>query len=355
MDLVTVRDSVLLLYFGFLLSNIVTLRSVLLLTKTIVAAISVSAAYALIQLAVGIDLAAVIVPPLTRGGGQTLTGTLMREGMLRPPGAAGHPLELAFLIAAALPLALSLCFAERAQSHRVWPWWLCCAILGSGLMSALSRSAILGSVVALGVMACYWNRRRLKFVLTTGLGTGIAVFVVRPDLISAIFAVFATSSRDDSVQSRGRAIEYSIDMVVESPILGCGHGCLVEPFHPVLDDQFLGRLIEGGVIGLLSFAALLLAAAYKAARAGSLLAADGGPGEQATRDIAVGLAGSMSAIIVMNFVLDTTGFNQAWTLMWTLLALCWSVRRLAAKFTDEPYGLTSYELSADEPTASVNT
>lgn len=349
MDLVMLRDAILVLYFGFLLCNLVSFHAVRVMVSTIVAAVSISAFYALTQIAVGIDLAAQIVPPLTRNGGRTLTDSLLREGMLRAPGAAGHPLELSFLLAVTFPLALALVLSARARGRRVWPWALCCVLIGFALLSSLSRSALLGTASALLIMGFFWSRRRAAVMFGALAAGGLVALGLRPQLFSTIFTVFATSGKDDSVHSRQRALTYSIDMITENPFLGCGHGCLVEPFHPVLDDQFLGRLIEGGVLGLLSFGLFLAAAAWVAGRAASKFPAEGTPSEVSAREISVGLGASMTAVIIINFVLDTTGFVQAWTLMWVLVALCWSMRRLAAKHTgDAGYGFTSHH-EMEEP------
>lgn len=344
MDLVMLRDVLLLLYFGFLLTNLVSLHGAELLIKTIVVATSVSSLYALVRLAVGFDLAAIIVPPLTRGGGRTLTDNLLREGMLRPAGAAGHPLELSFLVTLTFPLAVALVFAASGRRRPMWPWLLCCVLLGATLLSGLSRSALVGSAAALFAMAFFWSRRRVGSVAAALSLGALAVFAVRPNLLDTILNVFITSAQDDSVHSRGRALTYSADMVAESPILGCGHGCLVEPFHPVLDNQYLGRLIEGGMLGLISFVLLMSAAMYKAARAARMFDRSGSAPEAIAKELSIGLVGSLVSIMVINLVLDTTGFVQAWTAMWVLIALCWTMRRLAARTYGEMYGKTSAEL-----------
>lgn len=336
MDLVMIRDVIVLAYFGFLLSNFVTFAAVKMMISVIVVGVTLSSAYALIQVATGVDLAAVIVPPLTKNGGQTLTDNLLREGMLRPAGAAGHPLELSFLVTLTFPLALALVFAAIHRRRRAWPWLLACLIIGAALLSSLSRSAIIGSAAALVAMSFFWSRRRSVSVFAGISLGGLAVLTARPDLLSTLVNVFVTSETDDSLHSRSRALTYSVDMMIDSPILGCGHGCLVEPFHPVLDNQFLGRLIEGGLLGLLSFAVLLCAPLYTAARAARLFDRDASTPEATAHELSIGLVGSVVSIIVINFVLDTTGFVQSWTTMWIILALCWTMCRLAAATCERP-------------------
>lgn len=344
MDLVMLRDAILLTYFGFLLSNLVTLEAVELMVGAIVVGVAISSFYALVNIATGFDPASVIVPPLTKGGGRTLVENLLREGMLRPAGAAGHPLELSFLVTLVFPLALAVLFSAKARHRPIWPWLLCCFLIGATLLSGLSRSAIIGSAAALIAMSFYWSRHRLSRVAVGLVGGAALVLIARPSLFGTILSVFVTSDKDDSLHSRGRALAYSADMLAESPLFGCGHGCLVEPFHPVLDDQFLGRLIEGGFLGLFSFVLLLLAPLYKTARAASLFDRHGTPAERTAREISIGLLGSLVAITVINLVLDTAGFVQAWTTMWVVIALAWTMRRLAARTYDENYGLTVSEL-----------
>lgn len=344
MDLVTIRDLFMVLYFGFLLSNLVSLAAAELMIAGIVVSISLSSFYALVNIALGIDLAAMIVPPLTRGGGRSLADSLLREGMVRPAGAAGHPLELSFLVTLAFPLALSLVFSASARRRPVWPWLLCCAVLGAALLSGLSRAAIIGSAAALVAMAMFWSRRRMGSV-AVGLFLGaLGVLTARPELLSTLINVFVRSDTDDSLASRGRALAYSANMIAQSPLLGCGNGCLVEPFHPVLDNQFLGRLIEAGLLGLLSFVLLLAAPTYQAMKAAKRFDRTRSAPEAIAHELSIGLVGSMVSVLVINLVLDTTGFVQAWQTMWVLMALCWTMRRLAAVTYGEAHGKTLTEV-----------
>lgn len=333
-DVSSLRGLVLLLYFGFLLRHIVSVRALHLLVSAIVVGASVSAAFALIILLTGVDLAAVVRPPLTRMAGASIGDGLMRQGMLRPAGAAGHPLELAFVLSIAFPLTVTLVAMSRPGARR-WFNIACCGLIGAGLLVSLSRSALVAAVAAVLVMAIFWPADRARRLLGT-LGAGaVATLLLSPALISTIVTVFATSGKDDSVHSRARAIEYSIDMVARSPWLGCGDGCLAGRFHPYIDNQYLGRMLEGGVLGVTSFVIFLGAAAIAAARAAQLLRNPTSQADGAARDLAIGLVGAMVPILMITAVLDTAGFPQAWTLMWNVVALSWASSRLARRRHDE--------------------
>ncbi|MEP7162095.1 MAG: O-antigen ligase family protein [Dermatophilaceae bacterium] len=326
MDASVLLQLITLLFFGFLLARVSTLRSAELVLRGLVAGATLSATYALVDLATAVDFGAIVRLPLTRASGDVLVDNLMRAGMLRAQGAAGHPLELATVAALTAPLAVGMAFAERTRGRRWWPWALSAVILLAAALTSLARSALISCVLAFLVMAAHWTGRRIAATLGGALVALLAVAAARPSVYVAFAQVFLASGQDDSLYSREFGRDYALELAAGHPILGIGTAAYSVPFHPVLDNQYLSRLVEGGALGLVTFVALLVAAGVQALRAARRF---GHLGAGAGREIAVGLAGAMTALLVSNAVLDTSGFRQAWTVTWFLLALCWGVSRAA--------------------------
>lgn len=329
LDLAMLQDIVVLLFFGFLLANLISLPNIVLTVKAIVAGTTVSAMYGLLDLFVGIDLAGLIRPPLTRAGGAALRDDLMREGMLRAQGAAGHPLELGILVATVLPLAISLVFVTRSRGGRPLIWLLCSGVLLLSIATSLSRSALVGTILALSVMAAFWTRPRIGQLARLGLVAGIALIVLRPGILGTIFEVFAASATDDSIYSREFGRTYAIGLWLDHVLFGIGPSAYAVPYNPVLDNQYLARLVETGVTGLLTMVVLWSSALAVAVRAARRCPREATGETLAIREMAIGLVGALVVVLISNTVLDTLGFRQVSTLTWYILALAWAVKRLA--------------------------
>lgn len=333
MDLALLGDTINLLFFGFLLTNLVSLRAVLLLIQTVVASTAVSAVYALIDLFTGVDIAAMIRPPLTRGSGETLAGDLVREGIARTQGASGHPLEFATVAATVLPLSIGLVFAMQARGRRTWPWLVCSGILMLGVVTSLSRSSLLGAGLAVVVMALFWTRERGGQVLKVAAVVAVLVVAAKPSVLTSFLDVFLQSGTDDSIYSRQFGAEFAFRWWTQTPWFGIGHSAYGVPYYPVLDNQYLGRLVQDGLLGLITLLLLWVGALVVALRAAAHLPRTATDEALALRELAVGLMGTMTVVLFSNVVLDTFGFRQVSALTWYLVALCWAVKRLALPMT----------------------
>ncbi|MGV7904124.1 O-antigen ligase family protein, partial [Mycobacterium kansasii] len=67
--------------------------------------------------------------------------------------------------------------------------------------------------------------------------------------VSSMFTVFAGALGDDSIHSRQRGIEYAQEHFWEHPWFGQGVGAYPALKQPVLDNQYISRLMEAGVVG----------------------------------------------------------------------------------------------------------
>lgn len=285
----------------------------------IVVGAAISAALALLQVGTGIDLAGSLVLPglIDQGSGATV-GELLRAGAVRPAGSAGHPLELSAVLTAVFPLALGLTLSRRARLDVTWPWAVATTVIALGAVSTISRSAFVGIAAALFVMAWRWPVRR---VVVGGSALALAVLaavVAGVPLVSRLADVLVSGTSDNSVGSRSSGLSYALQRLPAHWLLGQGSGTYDVSEQPVLDNYYLTRLVESGIVGLLALVLLLggaLGIAFRASRRG-LVSPDPGAFE-----LVNGIVGAITAVSVVALILDIGGFAQISTLVYVLVGL----------------------------------
>ncbi|CAM5519432.1 O-antigen polymerase OS=Tsukamurella paurometabola (strain ATCC 8368 / DSM / CCUG 35730 / CIP 100753 / JCM 10117 / KCTC 9821 / NBRC 16120 / NCIMB 702349/ NCTC 13040) OX=521096 GN=Tpau_0066 PE=4 SV=1 [Tsukamurella paurometabola] len=287
---------------------------------------TVSALFALLDSSTGIDIAAQFrIPGLTKGSDYVLIESLDRAGVTRPQGSAGHPLELGAVLTVLAPLALALYFnaKRRAADPRVVRLWLACTvIILTADLATVSRSAVAGGLAAIAVMCWRWPVQRLAAILGTATAVVVVGVVGQLTLVTALIETFAGSSKDPSLQSREVGRNFVAENLADNFWLGQGVGAYPTLKQPVLDNQYLSRLMEAGIFGLLSLCMALVVTLYLAVRASQSK-------DDALAELAGGISGSAAALIVICLILDTSGFGQIWYLTWILLALAGVVYRLS--------------------------
>lgn len=282
------------------------------LLTLLVAGATVMAAVGALQFLAGVDLTTSFSLPGLRSVANEAT-ILDRSTFRRPSGTAGHPIEYGVVCALALPLALHFTFRARRLRVRSWHWQLCVVILGSGVAFSLSRSAILAVAVAGLVLFAGWSWERRLNVLTVVVGAALALRLAVPGLVGTIFGLFANLNSDVSVSGRTQDFGPAFDAIAQSPWLGRGFGTFLPTKYFYLDNQYLGTLIENGVIGLIALAGVLLGGMYAAVRV-RLRAAD-----QHTRDLAHALLACLAVPLVAAATFDLLSYAMITGLTFVLI------------------------------------
>jgi putative inorganic carbon (HCO3(-)) transporter len=285
----------------------------------IVIGAAVSALLALVQVATGVELAGMLVlPGLTDQGSGAVASELLRAGAVRPAGSAGHPLELSAVLTATFPLALGLTLSRRARGEAAWMWIAASSIIGLGAVSTISRSAFVGIAAALIVMAWRWPVRR---VVVGGSALVVAVLgavAAGVPLVSRLADVLVGGTSDNSVGSRTSGLSYALQRLPEHWWVGQGAGTYDVSRQPVLDNFYLTRMVESGLVGVLSLLLMIGGAWVVALRASRRALVSPGAGDF---ELVNGILGSISAVAVVAVILDIGGFAQIWTLTYVLVAL----------------------------------
>jgi hypothetical protein len=281
---------------------------------------ALSAVFAIVQFVTGMDLAPQFRLPGLKDSDFVLVKDLTREGISRWQGSAGHPLELGAVMTVLVPLGIGIVATARAKSEKTWPWMLCTAIVVCGALVTVSRSALIGLAASVVVMAWRWSIQRVGATIAVVIAIVGLGWLLQLQLVTAFENSFANMSNDSSIASRAVGAAYVSAHYREHFWFGQGGGLYR---GPVLDNEYLSRLVETGVLGLLTYAVLLSIALILALRASAALST-------VTAELAGAISGSLAALMVIGTILDIGGFVQISYLVWFLMglsAVVWNLSR----------------------------
>ncbi|WP_426734706.1 O-antigen ligase family protein [Glutamicibacter sp. 2E12] len=290
----------------------------------------------LVQFFTGLDFVDQIDIPGLSGAGTG--GVDSRAGFIRPEATARHTLEYASVLSATLPVALTLAIYGAGQ--KMVARWLPSALIGGAAILSVTRSALIGIAVAMLVLVPTWSPRVRKMALIAGLaGLGV-LYVAVPGLAGTIMGMF--SGPDSSIDSRTSSYPSIAGYLMVAPWLGRGLGTMTADYR-IFDNQYIGLLIELGVLGVLAFIALVLISA-----ACTIFRPWGTDRKIAALGPAIG-AGILAAALLSAFF-DSFHFPQAMGMLSLMLGLAgahWNISQelaaaplMAAAGPGEPPRLT---------------
>jgi hypothetical protein len=181
-------------------------------------------------------------------------------------GPTGHGLALTTLLALALPFAVTGLW----RAPDVWRKLLfgcAAAILIAGAFATLRKSSLVVPGVALLVLLAQYPRGILRLI-PLALAVVTVSQVAAPGAIARTKAQF-TGGFASANTTQGRTDDYTAIMpdVLSYPALGRGYGTYDPDSFRILDNDYLGLLVEVGVVGVLAYVAMWLIAAGVAYRA----------------------------------------------------------------------------------------
>jgi hypothetical protein len=268
--------------------------------RTLVAVVAVMAVIGFLQFRAGIDLTTYLrqIPGLHENA--DLVTIQARGAFRRPSGTATHPIEFGCVIAMVLSFALHLARFDitRTRARR----WLPVAMISIGIPVAVSRSAILGAVVA-GVVIFLGLEPRLRPKALMSVAVFLTlIYATTPGLLGTLRGFFLSTGSDSRKDDYGPAFA----LIRKAVWFGHGPGSFINnsDLGNVLDNQYLGSLIEVGLIGLVVLLVYLLAAAFlgRGARHRS--------SDPATRDLGQALAAASISGAVTSYTFDSLSFRM---------------------------------------------
>ena len=261
----------------------------------------------------------IVIPGLTAN--QAPTDLIVRGGFNRAVATTAQPLEFAAVMVIAFPLALHQArFAPTGVRSRKW---LKVAVMSAAIPMTVSRTAVVGLLVAAVVLLFTWSRRHRRYAYAALLAVGVALFVGVPQLLSTFATllgqIFAGSSSTDS---RTSAIGQSLPYISQHPWFGRGFGTFPPQVYFFTDDQYLNSLITVGAVGLCCLVALFVTG-WLAARSLRRRSADA-----EVRDLAQCLAAAVAVAVVCFGTFDVLSFASAAGLTFLIIGCTGAAWRL---------------------------
>lgn len=241
-----------------------------------------------------------------------------RSGFARPSGTSASAIEYGVVLAMALPIVIAL---ASGDGPRRWVYRLLLVPITVSIYLSVSRSAYLCALVGLLVLALSWSTRQRLQALGVMSIASVALYLSVPGLLGTILGLFSKADEDPSVASRTGSYDIAADFVANSPIVGRGFGTFL-PRYWILDNGYLGLLIEGGALGLIGFL-IVLAAGFLA---GGRALRSSCPGEPLmARAVMASILAGASCLAFF----DTFAFPQTSGCVFLVLGIAGAIRRLS--------------------------
>jgi hypothetical protein len=245
---------------------------------------------------------------------------LIRDGAARSFGSAEHPIALGALLAMLAPVAAALAVQRRKPI-----WVACLALLVIGSFATVSRTAVLMLFSwALLLLALRWAE--MKRFIPLALASVALINFLMPGTLGSLRAnlnpagiIEEQSGLADRQQAAGRVADLgpSFEEFRERPLLGKGVGTRIvlgeRANARLLDNQWLGTLLDAGLVGIIGLAWLFGRFMVRVSVASLRTGTDG--------VLLAGLAASVFSYTVGMFTYDSLSFTQATVVLFVLLGI----------------------------------
>lgn len=188
-----------------------------------------------------------------------------RRGFNRIASTTAHYIEFSALMALALPFAVHVARFGDSPAQRQLAT-AAAAVMALSIPLTVSRTGLLGlAVVALAMLPAWPWRIRINLMVAM-LSLVALVMLLRPRLLGSLKGLFTDWSKDESIEGRTQDYPLVWEYVRERPWFGRGTGTFIPELYFILDNQWLGSLIQDGIVGVAALLGLSLTAIYLAMR-----------------------------------------------------------------------------------------
>ncbi|TFD57450.1 O-antigen ligase domain-containing protein [Cryobacterium sp. Hh7] len=253
------------------------------------------------------------------GMSKDLTVLDARGGFIRASATAIHPLEYGVVLCLSFPLAIVLALEDRTRT--LIARWLPAALIATASVLSVSRSELVGLLVGLVVLFPSISARARLVLGALGVTLAGVIAILVPGLLGTIRGLFLGIATDPSTLSRTSSYEAAAELVSRFPFVGKGFGTLLVRYH-IFDNQYLLLAIELGLLGLISFLALVVTAFVSAglARECATTSID--------RQLALALLASTLSGAIMLALFDGLSFPMSAGMLFLFLGLSGAALRL---------------------------
>ncbi len=305
--------------------GLTTRESVRTLLRRIALAGGLTALLGLLQFATGSSLIEWIrIPGLSVSS--ELANIDSRGGFVRAAGMSLHPLEYGVVLSTSLPIAITLALNDTTKRRLLW--WLPVGLISVAAMLSVSRAALICMALAFLILLPVWPKQlRRKAVMVSALLVAV-IYVVTPGMIGTLLGLFTIGTDDPSISSRTNGYSTAFGMASQNVLLGRGFGTFL-PAYVIVDNQYLGLLVELGIAGLIAFLLLVFAGilcawqARKSARDNEL------------RQMSQSVLASVAAAALAFGFFDAFAFPMAASLLFLMLGISGALWRISRRETTE--------------------
>ena len=244
-----------------------------------------------------------------------------RGARLRVYASAQHPIALSAVFMMLLPLALYL--GRRFAQKR---WWIAAGVLVVASLGTVSRTSVLMLLAVIGVFL--WLRgKETRRLWPAVIPVLIVIHIALPGALGSLKDAFlppggliAEQAAGAGTTGSGRIADLSPSLAefAHKPILGQGFGTRVVDLGRqnalILDNQWLGTLLETGAVGALAWGWLFFRFVRRAGRE-----AKADPSQRGW--LLAAIAASVTAYAVGMIAYDAFAFIQVTFLLFILLGL----------------------------------
>lgn len=297
-----------------------TMEDIKILCRRIVTVGAIIAAVGILQFATKQSLLNWIVIPGMSADGQA--GIDTRAQFTRAAGTASHPLEYAVVICMTLPLSLTLALEDRARGALAR--WIPPLVIATAAILSVSRSAIIAVVIGVVLLVPSWSPRVRLTAGVAALLLSTVIYFAVPGIAGTIRGMFTGASNDTSVQSRTNAYDVAFAIASNNPVFGRGLGTFL-PAYTILDNQYLGLIMEIGYLGTAVFLGLVVTAIV-VARSTVARATD-----PMRRQLGAAIAASIAAGSTCFAFFDALSFPMSAALPFLMMGVSGALSRVATE------------------------
>jgi O-antigen ligase len=329
----SVVDKKLTFFLSFILVLYVTasvirrLDNIDYLAKTLVVGGAIVGFFAMVESRTGFNVFNHLdrVIPILRAGAEGEPEAFQKYGAakLRVFASAQHPIALGAAFVVLTPLAIYL-----SQRYRQRRWYLCTILLIAGCSATVSRTGVV-MLAVVGVVFVWLRPREVRRFWPVIIPALIVIKLVLPGTLGAIKQSFlpagglvAEQQSQPGESGSGRIADLgpALQEWKRQPLLGQGYGTRVVdlniqgPKANILDNQWLGTLLETGIIGFFGWLWFFVRVVRRF-------------GKEAKRDdsdrgwLLVALAAGVAAFGVGMFTYDAFAFIQVTFLLFIFVGL----------------------------------
>jgi hypothetical protein len=181
-------------------------------------------------------------------------------GRLNVLGPTDQPLELAALLAMVLPFALMGSIEAATRRRRLLYIAAVGLLLAAGVATS-RKTSLVAPAAAILLLAVYRPRTVVRSLLGLALVLGVLVHATSPGALGSVFEQLEPGHVNTVATTTDRVARYDAVMpdIMSHLLIGRGYGSYDPHKYRILDNEYLGVVIAVGLLGLVGYAAILLA------------------------------------------------------------------------------------------------